>query len=247
MIMEQFINIHAYLNWLEIKNKPVFFIEIGAMDGVRYDLLHDYIECFNWGGIFVEPVKEHFSKLEQNYQYHDNIFFENSAIAETDGIKQIYKVDTNAITEYDLPEWLLGTSSLFNDRNAIGGNDGLLWGIKMDNDIYDKYKNHIIQENIQCITFDQLINKYNINKIDIIQIDTEGYDFIIFNQIDLTKYKPSIIKLEIINLHKHELDQIIDTLRFNGYNYFYDDYDIYAYIPIDIDYSLFEDDENNYE
>ena len=78
------------------------------------------------------------------------------------------------------------------------------------------------EETVNCITFDELVKKHTIEKIDILQIDTEGYDYLIFKQIDLDRFKPEFIRIEICNLPKDEEDKVIDKFSKHGYHYIYD-------------------------
>ena len=42
----------------------------------------------------------------------------------------------------------------------------------------------IKEEIVECINFNDLVHQEKINKIDLLQIDTEGYDFEIIYSID---------------------------------------------------------------
>ena len=37
-------------------------------------------------------------------------------------------------------------------------------------------KSHIIKERVNSISISELINKYSVNKLDLLMVDTEGYD-----------------------------------------------------------------------
>ena len=63
-----------------------------------------------------------------------------------------------------------------------------------------------VPANIKIVTFDDIIKKYNINEIEYLFIDTEGYDYQIIRSINFNKIKINRIKFE----YKH-LD---DTFKF---------------------------------
>ena len=98
-------------------------------------------------------------------------------------------------------------------------------------------QNAIIEEKIACTSINDLMTKYKISDIDLLQIDTEGYDKEIIFDIDFTKISPSIIRFE------HQLGQVmdestllhcIDKLRSFGYDFSFEAGDITAYKMKDI-------------
>jgi len=157
------------MEYLEsIKNEDIFFLEIGAFDGKSFDGLYKYTHNNNWKGIFVEPINEYFQQLQLNFQNIENKVFENSAI--TDENKQ-YEIKRLKLDK----KWAKGSSSL------------------VDNDNNNKHS--YFSETINGITFDTLVKKYDIQKIDVLQIDTEGYDYRILKQI-IPTFLPKYIKVE---------------------------------------------------
>ena len=177
-----------YLN--SIKNdKSIFFLEIGAYNGKDFDGLYRYTHNNNWTGIFVEPIPEYFQQLKLNFQNIENKFFENSAITEEDGNYDIMRIVGDN-------KWTKGSSSL------------------LPNKINKKYKYY--KELIKGISFNSLVKKYNIKKIDVLQIDTEGYDLIILKQI-IPTFKPKFISIEQYNLSYPDKMEVKKILKKEGY------------------------------
>jgi hypothetical protein len=56
-------------------------IQIGANDGVTHDHLHDVIKKFRLQSLLLEPIKEHFLNLTNNYSNFENVRLENSALS----------------------------------------------------------------------------------------------------------------------------------------------------------------------
>jgi FkbM family methyltransferase len=172
-----------------LKYQP-FFVQIGSNDGMNGDPIYEYIFRWNWSGLKVEPVHYVFKRLEQNFRDFSNILLENSAVAKENNTKKFYYLmqDENA------PEWYsqLGSFSL----------ETILKHGQWIPDLQER----LITTDVACLTFDQLCQKHNVDKIDIIHIDTEGYDFEIIKLIDFKRFNPAIVLYE----HKHlsELDQI---------------------------------------
>ena len=181
------------LNYL--LDNDIFFCEIGAFDGKRFDDLYSYIQKYKWKGILVEPLRDAFKELRKNYANIKGLKYENSAITEFNGTKNIKRVINRK--ENKLPSWLDGSSSFFDNKHT------------------KKY--NFVEEKVNCITFKTLIKKYNISRIDVLQIDTEGYDLIIFKQI-IPHFLPYFIKIEYIHLNKNDRKILKDILKENGYD-----------------------------
>jgi len=82
---------------------------------------------------------------------------------------------------------------------------------------------HTDKIEIQTITWNTLVETFNIKEVDYLKIDTEGHDWEILKSIDLNKIKPKIIKVE----HKHsgKKKEIMTYLFENGYHveaFYYD-------------------------
>lgn len=57
----------------------------------------------------------------------------------------------------------------------------------------------LAKETVQCITFDTLVQRNRVKRIDLLQIDTEGFDFEIIKMINFDRIKPRILQFE----HRH--------------------------------------------
>lgn len=221
----------AYINRLQKIKDNIYFVVIGANDGVQNDSLTHFILTNNWQGIFVEPLPDIFLKLVLNYhQFQDRLQFENSAISDVSTSTAINRVKPIAVKRGDVPDWADGIASLHNDRNAIGGYSlGKLFEQKMDDLAYKKIEENTVSQEIKCITFQELVNKYNITEIDILQIDCEGHDYKIFEQIDLNIFKPFFVKIGVCNLTKDELELTVYKLKSHDYIIYRTVTDLYCF------------------
>jgi len=175
------------------------FLIIGAMDGVRHDDITPHVRQHKeWSGLLVEPVKDQFERLKQNFAGYTNLQFENSAITNEAGTMEIKRIPIQYIGK-EVPEWADGISTF---------KEGLL---------IDQYEKFMVKEPVNCITFKDLKDKYNINKIDLLQVDCEGYDYDIFKQIWSEEFRPAIVKIEVVNISKEDLDELTNTLSYSGY------------------------------
>jgi len=196
------------LNWYnEIKDGKLKFLQIGAMDGVSHDELNSYIMCFDWNGVLVEPLPDMFEKLVDNYDQKIGLQFECSAITENDGETEIHRVLPG--TE-NAPEWADGCSTLVPEKHI------------------DYLVPMMVKEKVKTMTLKNLVEKYKLQDVNFVQIDTEGYDFKIFMQID-GLIDPDLIKVEIAHVTYTNAVYMRYVLEQKGYKVFIDNYDLIAY------------------
>jgi FkbM family methyltransferase len=178
-----------------------FFIEIGSNDGMIHDPLYQYVGKYKWTGILVEPVSCYFNRLKRNYSNSDKLIFENVAISDKVEIREFYRIEEISY----LPTWCKGLGSFYRDI--------LLKHKWVIPDIED----YIVEEKVQCISFQMLLEKHGVSTIDLLMIDTEGYDYEIIKQIDFKGLKPNIIMYEHKHLRQPERKDCKSLLRSNGY------------------------------
>ena len=177
-------------------------IQIGANDGIRFDELRHFIKDNNPKSILVEPIKIYFDQLTKNYAGYKNVFLENSAIGNNNSVGYLYKVSDFYLDKYD--EHVLGINS-FNKNHLIKH------GVK---------SSHIEKEEVNYITIKYLFKKYNINKLDLLVIDAEGYDGnILINFLDNTNLNPIII-FEYIHIDYKVIKNVIEKLKSKKFFYF---------------------------
>jgi len=108
------------------ENDNKFFVIVGAMDGVAHDALFPFAsKNKNWSGLLIEPIKFYFDQLKVNYENRDNLIFENVAITDEPGPKDIYTIPQEHIQNKTVPSWCDGISTFNLERSAISY-DGIL-------------------------------------------------------------------------------------------------------------------------
>lgn len=83
----------------------------------------------------------------------------------------------------------------------------------------------IFTTELQTKTLDSILKTYlpsDISEIDFLTIDVEGLDFQVLKSIDLIKYQPKVILLEILgndlsNLHNHKITQYLEVYNYKVY------------------------------
>lgn len=177
-------------------------IQIGANDGSRFDILNVFIKKYKIKSILVEPIKENFEELINNYSKIENIIFENSAISVKGEISFLYKVKSQYLNKYG--EHVKAISS-FNKKHLINH------GVK---------NSHIEKQMINSISIKELLNKHKIENFDLLFLDAEGYDGNIVNDfLDESLLKPYII-FEFIHIDNEIFKILINKLIQKKYNLF---------------------------
>jgi len=179
-----------------------FFIEIGANDGKMHDFVFKRVNKQHWRGILVEPVGYYFERLKAHYAGNDHLILENAAIAEQDGTRVLYRVKEGL--SY-LPAWVNGLGTFRQEVLLKHG-----WAIP---DIHDC----MVKEEVRCLTLASLLDKHAVKKLDLLLIDTEGYDYEIIKQIDFNNMAPKIIVFEHKHLSAEDRADCEELLRKNQY------------------------------
>jgi FkbM family methyltransferase len=178
------------------------FIQIGSNDGKKNDPLNKFIKKNGWTGILVEPDLTNFKKLTNNYAQVHGLIFENVGIGPERGEMLFYRLKN--ITEHE-PGWYDQVGSF--DKETFIKN--IKYGHELDK--------RMTAERLPVITFDDLLFKNKFRKVDLLHIDTEGFDYKILKSINFAVHNISIVLFEGEWMTQFELREIIQYLR--KYNY----------------------------
>lgn len=170
----------------KINKDPIIF-DIGANKGQSIDR---FIKIFNNPTIHsFEPIKSEYELMKKKFNNFENIILNNHAMGEIQDIREFNITAKSA-------------NSSFNKHNEDSD-----W-IKVRSKQHKMSTTDYIQEkvNVQINTVDNYVNENKISKIDLLKIDTEGYeDKVLEGSLEsLKSNKISAIATEII------LDNVYD-------------------------------------
>jgi FkbM family methyltransferase len=199
-----------------LTKRDIFFIQIGANDGMTNDPLYKFVKQYDWNGILVEPLPEIFEVLKNNYENRPNLKFINAAVGKSDGFRTLYTVRMDADTFSKAHQY-----SSFR-RDVV---------VRQTQQVPD-IAQRIVETQVRVISIDTLFREAGEKEIDILVIDTEGYDYEILKMMDLSKKPPPLIFYEHCNLDRAEMTAAAELLAAHGYRLTKDNLDTIAYRPV---------------
>ena len=200
--------------------EDVVFVQVGSNDGVQGDPLHPLIRAHpGWRGLLVEPVPYLFDRLRRNYSRlpsaQGRFSFENVAIAAEPGRRPFYYVSERAgALEGDLPAWCEQLGS-FEREHLLSHLEGRL-------------APHIVEQDVECATLSDVLERNRVGRLDLLHIDTEGHDHQILLQLDWSRWRPRVILFEVIHLTEQERTEAAALMRSEGYRLSLLGYDVLA-------------------
>jgi FkbM family methyltransferase len=201
---------------LLVQKSPLQFVQIGAFDGVSNDFLAPFVRRGLLQGLMVEPEPAAFAQLQANCGDRPGVRLVPLAVAKTNGSVKMYRVKREfwhlheaapQLTSLDpgnIRKWLAGRTP--NPDDVMEGFD------------------------VRAVTFEQLLAEHGMTALDVLQIDTEGYDAEIIRMIPFERLRPTIINFEILNLSKSDTEAIYTLLMDRGYRLHESKVDCTAYL-----------------
>jgi FkbM family methyltransferase len=187
-----------------------FFVQVGANDGKRDDPIHEYVERFRLRGILIEPQPKTFESLKATYAHRPDLVLVNAAIAPVDGKVTIYQARSPDGSE----PWvdLLTSFDLTTLRKTLGPRSSAL----------------VEQVEVRAVSPATLLAEHTFNQVDLLQVDTEGYDYEVLKLFDLPLLRPSIVHFEHRLLKRADWESAIELLVSNNYMVSYNWHDTLA-------------------
>jgi FkbM family methyltransferase len=186
---------------LRMQTDPdIFFVQIGAFDGQTGDQLHKYVVEHRWQGILVEPQPEQFTALRTAYRDHPQLDLRNIAISDKAETRTLYAIDTSFS---GLPDWAPQIATFDRARieaAEIRGPDGEM---------------AICEYEVPCLPLSDLLA--DVVRVDLLQVDTEGFDAEIIRMFDFHTFRPSIVRFENVCLSRADHEMAVARLVQHGY------------------------------
>jgi len=186
------------------RGEQLTLIQVGANAGREDDPIRPYLLKYPWKGVLIEPQPDVFEKLKENYAALDGkIAFENVAISTSLAPLQLYRLPPSAtpsdsIVSFD-PKIVAKQSNLRSED--------------------------MVAISVPTARLDDIVMKHGLTDVNILLLDTEGYDWDVIQSLDLVRTAPLLIRFEQGHLPPKAIGNMIQHLNRHNYSVYYGGYE----------------------
>ena len=200
-------------------------VNVGACDGMLFDDATPWLHRIKGSkAVLVEPIPFNQKRLRENYPDPDRFVIEPVAVTYTPGTITVKTFEESAIVSGKLPIEFVGCSSVAETNLMSGAN---AWGETDTN--FNKYAPYLKELEVKSDTLQVVLDRNGITYIDAFLVDCEGADWVVFDQLDLKRYRPGMIKVEIGALTPVDIGHVIVKLKTAGYSVGLHNEDVWAF------------------
>lgn len=165
--------VSIYDKYFKEKNNGIF-VEIGAYDGESYSNTSCLADA-GWRGVYVEPVKEYYTKCKKRHEHNDVIVLNNSVGVEEKDVL-LYVAGPITTTKVSQLEMYRDVNWLNNRKQS--------------------------EEKCTQISLESVLSANSIPlNFELLVVDVEGSEVDVFNSFNLSYWKPTMIIVELEDLH----------------------------------------------
>lgn len=185
-----------------LEHGELSFLQIGAFDGCLGDDIFGLIERYPVRGVLVEPQPGAFARLQQLHGGNQRLLLINAAIDRVNGKRTFYMAANRSVQVASF------------DRGHL-----LKHGLAAQ---------EIVSREVDCLTVDDALRLANLERVDLLQVDAEGYDWEILKSIDFDRLQPRILRFEYRHFSRSDLNACLAMLAEQGYRFLTEKLDIIA-------------------
>lgn len=210
--------INDYSKLTTAAGKRVRCVQVGANDGRTNDPIYKYVTRDCWHAVLLEPQPDVFrEQLQKTYQGYPHVKLENLALADSGRDLPFYRLS------FTNQRWATGLASF--DRQSIerhlesgyidqqAANHGI--SVPATKDEY------ICEVSVKTTDFATLFTRHGISDLDVLCIDTEGYDYEVLKLFDFQNTLPELILYESKNLSDADYQASKLLLEQHGYSLYW--------------------------
>ena len=190
-------SIAAFLHYFSSNHPDTFVVQVGANDGFNHDPIHKFIKMHGWSGILIEPQRFVFQEyLQKLHAQSPKIKTLNAAMGPKPGEQSVYKLG------FTQERWASGLTSFIREAIEDKVHDGTIDRIAQKHGITtpSNKADYIVEERIEVISPNCLKEKHGLQKLDVLMIDVEGYDFEIIKMMFESMLIPEVLVFEHAHL-----------------------------------------------
>ena len=165
-----------------------YFVEVGANDGVSHSNTYVLAEL-GWDGIYVEPVPDLAKLCRRNHRGHSVQVVEVAVSAP--GVDHLEVAVAGELSSaspviVDLYRTLPWARQHVTDRVVV----------------------------VRAVTLDQILSDYSVPiEFDLLVVDVEGFEEEVFQGLDLQRFRPRVIVVELVDTHRDFSKMVDSSLR----------------------------------
>lgn len=200
-------NLLPWLTQLLGDREKLKVVKIGANDGLVDDPTAVLISRHPaWELLCVEPQPSAFERLQGHLGDRPLTTLANVAIADHEGVCEMWVADTRAAREW------FGVSAIYLD---------LLSGFDRETLIRSnpKVEPYLVQIEVNCVPLIKVLEDTGFVDADLVQIDTEGYDFEVLKAWPFERHKPDVFFYESAHLPEPIYKAALELLDGHRYNF----------------------------
>lgn len=175
---------------------------VGAYDGLENDPSQRFIASHECRVVFVEPQPGPCARLRNRSMGRPGVEIVNAAIDRHTGTRELYCVKSDTA---ELPKWVEQIASFRREHLLKHESDAP--GLSA----------HIEARTVRTITFDDLLNEFELERLDLLQIDAEGMDADMLSWFPFQRIKPSLLHYEVAHMSAIEHHTVSERLKGMGY------------------------------
>jgi FkbM family methyltransferase len=193
------------------RGRDLTIVQVGACDGATNDPISEQVMQGSVRAVLIEPNPFAFARLEKVYAGQSNVTLIQAAIGEKDGEAHLYRVKKaeTAESETDLT---LQIASFYREHLERHG----------------KRAHEIERITVPSRSLSSLVSELGLTKIDLLQVDAEGFDAAVVRMALQMPVRPACINFEHVHLRAADRQGLFDLLQANGYLLGYDAWNILA-------------------
>jgi FkbM family methyltransferase len=184
---------------------PFRFLQVGANDGITFDPIREYVLQHGWSGVLMEPQPVAYARLLENYAGQPGLEFVNAALSEIDGTTKFF---------------------------TSGAGDDVCAGLDARSVKKHRGEAAVQEMTVATISPTTLLEDYALGRLDLLQVDVEGFDCKVTGMLLDIGIAPAIIRFEYRHVPVPEVQAFTSRLNAAGYRLAQVEYDIVAVLGV---------------